>query len=134
MKEVKICPLFHENILLHFFFNKNFSGHAGKLLCLSFSSYKFHHFQGPGLFGLPNRVFEGYNHCKKYLDIFYMIYDTEEREWNSFYLTFNPKSQIMVLPERSSLVMVAPTKPPQNEILSCLNVINLDKVQPLHIT
>ena len=79
MKDVKICPLFHENILL-FFFNKNFSGHAGKLLCLSFSSYKLHHFQGPGLFGLPNRVFDGYNHCKKYLDIFYMIYDTEERE------------------------------------------------------
>lgn len=55
---------------------------------------------------------------KKYLD----IYDTEEREWNSFYLTFNPKSQIMVLPERSSLVMVAPTKPPQNEnakLLKC---------------
>ena len=49
----------------------------------------------------------------------YMI---EEREWNSFYLTFNPKSQIMVLPERSSLVMVAPTKPPQNEnaeLLKC---------------
>ena len=27
-----------------------------------------------------HRVFDGYNHCKKYLDIFYMIYDTEERE------------------------------------------------------
>lgn len=41
----------------------------------------------------------------------------------------------MVYPERrGSLVMVGPSKPPQNEILSCLYVIHLGEIWPLPVT